>query len=154
MSAYPKAEQTRRKGGKKPPRRVARPGSTLKAQPKPMRGRSLTNARAVAWREQYLPLRAEFLAAHPDCEMNITTPAICPPYPHPATEIQHMIQVSLDPSIENLLDVEHWIPSCHDANTWSGVHPMEAQALGVEVTPRERDDRVAALRAMKEARGE
>lgn len=147
MASYSKSDQAKRKGGVKPPRRVSRPGSTLKAQPKPMRRRSLTNARAVAWRESYLPLRAAFLADRPDCEMNITMPAICPPYPHPATEVQHMIQVSLDPSIENLLDVAHWIPSCHDANTWSGVHPMEAQVLGLELSPRARD----AIRALQEA---
>ena len=104
-----------------------------------MRKRSLTNERAVAWRDEYLPLRAIFLADHPDCEMNITVPAICPPHPHQATEIQHQVQTSLDPSIENLLDVHHWIASCHDANTWCGVHPIEAQALGLEMTPRQRD---------------
>lgn len=133
MSAYLKSDQAKRT--KPAPKRIARPGSTLKVQPKPMRKRSLTNSRAVAWRERYLPARVVFLVAHPWCEMNITTPAICPPYPHPATEIQHMIQVSLDPSIENLLDVTHWIASCHAANTWSGVHPVEAQALGVEQRP-------------------
>ena len=101
-----------------------------------MRSRSLTNSRAVAWREQYLPKREGFLTAHPDCEMNITTPAICPSYPHPATEVQHMIQVSLDPSVENLLDEAHWLASCHDANTWCGRHPMEAQARGLEIDPK------------------
>ena len=97
-----------------------------------MRKRSLTNSRAVAWREEYLPLRAAFLADRPDCEMRITTPAICTGR---ATEIQHRIQVSLDPSIENLLDVTNWMAACHECNTWAGAHPMEAQALGVEQRP-------------------
>ena len=55
-----------------------------------------------------------------------------------------MVQVSLDPSVENLLDVHHWLASCHDANTWSGRHPIEAQALGVEVPPKQRDERRAS----------
>lgn len=111
MTAYTKADQARRKGGKKPPKRIAQRGSTLKVQ---------------------------------------ATPAICPPYPHPATEIQHQVQTSLDPSIENLLDVHHWIASCHDANTWCGVHPLEAQALGLELTPRQREHASAAPPAVRE----
>lgn len=136
MSAYPKTAQARRKGGAQPPRRVARPGSSLKAQAKPMRRRSLTNARAVAWREQYLPLRAAFLAEHPTCEMRIMVPRICTGR---AEEVQHMVQVSLDPSVENLLDEAHWLAACHACNTYAGVHPVEALALGVEVTPQQRD---------------
>lgn len=114
---------------------LARGTKPMKRAAKPLRTRSLTNAAAVAWREQYLPNRERFLAEHTDCEMNITSPAICPPYPHEATEIQHMIQRSLDPSVENLLDESHWIASCHDANSWCGIHPQEAEALGLEERP-------------------
>lgn len=129
---YPKSVQT----GRTPkPKRLGH-NSTLAAPTKPMRKHSLTNSRAVAWREEYLPKRKRFLEKHPLCEMNITSPAICPPYPHPATEIQHMVQRSLDPSVENLLDETRWIPSCHAANAWCGIHPQEAEALGLEARPR------------------
>jgi len=135
MPSFSKQDQTRRVQKVK---RLAFGSSMPRAQ-KPMRKRSLTNARAVAWREEYLPKRAAFLRERDVCEMNITSPAICPPYPHPSTEIQHMVQTSLDPSIENLLDETHWIPSCHDANWWCGTHPIEAEALGLEMRPRARD---------------
>lgn len=128
MPAYPKPEPR--------PKKRSAFGSTLATPKTPMRKHSLTNAGAVAWREDYLPARERYLKAHPYCEMNITTPAICPRAQHPATEIQHMVQRSLDPSIENLLDESHWIPSCHKANAWCGIHPIEAIALGVELDPR------------------
>lgn len=128
---FSKADQTRRER----PRRASNAPEGFKAARTPLRKRSRTNSRAVAWREEYLPKREVFLRAHPLCEMNITTPAVCPPYQHDATEIQHMIQVSLDPSIANLLDETHWLASCHAANTWCGRHPMEAQALGLELRP-------------------
>ena len=55
MSEYAKSTQARRKGGAKPPKRVGRPGSTLKAQPKPMRAMSAKRAKFV--REVYAPMR-------------------------------------------------------------------------------------------------
>lgn len=136
MPAYTKAEQARRKGGAKPPAR----------RRKPMRRRSLTNARAVAWRTEYLPLRAAFLEVNAWCELLVA--GICTGR---ATEIQHRVQTSLDPSIENLLDVNFWLASCHQCNTWSGTHPTEAQALGIEIRPQVRDAIRATLGDAQEA---
>lgn len=113
------------------PRKRLAHGSTLAAPTKPMRKHSLTNAGAVAWREQYLPKRDVYLEAHPWCEMTIA--GVCPHGRHEATEVQHMVQRGLDPSIENLLDETHWKASCHDANAWCGTHPQQAIALGLEI---------------------
>lgn len=110
--------------------------SLLAVPETPMRKVSKTNSRAVAKSEHYYPARERFLRAHPYCEMRITSPNICQ---GEATEIQHMIQVSLDPSVENLLDETHWLAACHACNSWAGIHPQEAIALGVEMTPAMRD---------------
>ena len=123
----------------KPPRREPKRkghNSLLAAPEKPMNKVSPTNSRAVAKTELYYPARERFLKAHPYCEMRITSPNICT---RDATEIQHMIQTSLDPSIENLLDETHWLAACHECNSWAGIHPEEARALGVEISPRDRD---------------
>lgn len=140
MTAYPKSVQARRKGGAKPTARRAVRGSTLKSQRKPMRRRSLRNSRAVAWRTEYLPLRAAFLEVNDWCELLVS--GICT---GPSSEVQHKVQTSLDPSIENLLDVNFWLASCHECNTWAGTHPSEAQALGIEIRPQVRDAIRAAL---------
>ena len=55
MSEYAKSTQAKRKGGAKPPRRVGRPGSTLKAQPKAMRSMSAKRAVDVAVRSDLRP---------------------------------------------------------------------------------------------------
>jgi len=133
---YPKSAQV---GRPRPVKRMAF-GRTLAVSTEPMRPVSKTNSRAVAKATLYAPKRLAFLAAHPWCEMNIA--GVCPRGRHEATEIQHMVQTSLDPSIENLLDETHWLASCHDANTWAGNHPQEAIALGVELDAKEhRHDR-------------
>lgn len=136
MPAFTKADQAHRK----PPKPAA------KRRRQPMRRRSLTNRRAVAWRTEYLPLRAAFLEVNDWCELLVA--GICT---GPSTEIQHKVQTSLDPSIENLLDVNFWLASCHACNTWAGTHPTEAQALGIEIRPQVRDVIRATLGLAQEA---
>lgn len=55
MSEYAKSTQARRKGNAKPPVRVARPGSTLKVQRKPMRRVSAKRAVDAAARSDLRP---------------------------------------------------------------------------------------------------
>lgn len=109
------------------------PGRTLAAPTKPIA--AFSAKRRAVYDEAYLPARARFLEAHPDCEMRILTPRICTGV---ATTIQHMYQRSLVPGDANLLDEAHWLAACAECNTWAGVHPDEAIALGVELDPKER----------------
>lgn len=106
-------------------------GRTLAAPTKPMA--AFSRKRRALYDDAYLPARARFLEAHPDCEMRITTPRICT---GKATEVQHMLQRSLTPGAANLLDESHWLAACHECNSWAGIHPAEAIALGVELDPR------------------
>lgn len=121
----PKPERTKR--------RLAH-NSTLAAPTKPMR--AFSKKRRALYDDHYLPQREKFLEAHPDCEMRILTPRICT---GKATTIQHKYQRSLVPGAENLLNEDDWLAACAECNSWAGVHPMEAIAMGVELDPRERE---------------
>jgi hypothetical protein len=105
-----------------------------------MRRRSLTNSRAVAKRIEYPLLRAAFLEVNEACELRVA--GVCRGR---ATTIQHMVQTSLDPSIENLLDVHFWKASCWQCNTWCATRPKEAEALSLEIRPQVRNAIRAAL---------
>lgn len=128
-SPYPKPEPRKR--------RPRGHNSTLQRPSRPMA--PMSAKRRKVYDTEYLPKRKAYLEANPWCRMNI--PGVCPKGRHEATEIQHMIQRSLDPSEENLLDERYWLPSCHDANTWAGIHPAEARLAGVEIDPRERAEK-------------
>ena len=124
MSAFPKSEQA----GRKPPPPAAKRRRT------PMRRRSITNSRAVAKRSEYPHLRAAFLEVNEACELRVA--GVCRGH---ATTVQHMVQTSLDPSIDNLLDVHFWKASCWQCNDWCATRPKEAEALGLEIRPQVRD---------------
>ena len=55
MSAFPKSSQTKRKGGKQPPEKHSRHGSTLKSQAKPMSKMSKHRAVDAASRSDLRP---------------------------------------------------------------------------------------------------
>lgn len=126
MPAYPKPPKRDRK-------RLAA-GRTLAAPTKPMA--AFSAKRRALYDESYLPQRAKFLEAHPDCEMRILVPRICT---GKATTVQHMYQRSLVPGADNLLDESNWLAACFECNDWAGSHPQEAIELGVELDPKERD---------------
>lgn len=106
--------------------------STLAAPKEPMR--AFSEKRRRLYDERYLPARAVYLEAHPECEVRI--PNRCT---RKAVVIHHMVQRSLDPSVENLLDETHWMASCNECNEWISDNSAEARLLGVELSPKERE---------------